>query len=317
MEREYEISIDPLNTLCEQKSSWGGQWTEKKLNAFEKYVRAYLTIMNKHRDEYHWRLLYYDGFAGSGSRSNDIASKENPMSDLFKDQLLNESELNVYQGAAERVVRLSTKTRGFDYYYFVDCQEENCALLKERLTTYSIPGAMTFIQGDANDNIDKLAQMLKADSHLKALVLLDPFGMSISWETIEKLPRKSIDLWILLPSGVIINRLLKRDGKLLNPAALERFFGLTEEQIHAWFYERETAPSLFPDMENEFIKKGKSVRRIAELYCQRLGTIFENVTSEPLVMRNSRGFPIFHFVFASSNKTAMRIAQDIIDKDKK
>lgn len=26
------------------KKSWGGKWTEEKLDAFEKYVKAYLTI---------------------------------------------------------------------------------------------------------------------------------------------------------------------------------------------------------------------------------------------------------------------------------
>ena len=46
---------------------WGGDWTEEKLAAFSKYVNAYLTIMNKYRDKYNWRLIYFDGFAGSGS----------------------------------------------------------------------------------------------------------------------------------------------------------------------------------------------------------------------------------------------------------
>lgn len=26
------------------KKNWGGKWTEEKLDAFEKYVKAYLTI---------------------------------------------------------------------------------------------------------------------------------------------------------------------------------------------------------------------------------------------------------------------------------
>ena len=48
-----------------KKKKWGGKWTEEKLDAFEKYVRAYLTIMNNYRDVYGWKLLYFDGFAGS------------------------------------------------------------------------------------------------------------------------------------------------------------------------------------------------------------------------------------------------------------
>ena len=53
-----------LFMACES-SSWGGRWTEEKLKAFEKYVNAYLTIMNKHRDRYQWKLIYFDGFAGN------------------------------------------------------------------------------------------------------------------------------------------------------------------------------------------------------------------------------------------------------------
>ncbi|MBK7553424.1 MAG: hypothetical protein IPI55_02165 [Flavobacteriales bacterium] len=43
---------------------WGGSWTEKKLVAFEKYVKAYLTIMAKNP---YWKTIYFDGFAGSGN----------------------------------------------------------------------------------------------------------------------------------------------------------------------------------------------------------------------------------------------------------
>ena len=40
--------IESLNYIAnEPPASWGGAWTEDKLDTFEKYVRAYLTIMNK------------------------------------------------------------------------------------------------------------------------------------------------------------------------------------------------------------------------------------------------------------------------------
>ena len=56
------------------------------------------------------------------------------------------------------------------------------------------------------------------------------------------------------------------------------------------------------------------IGEIDQLYRDQLGEIFKYVTPEPLVMRNSRGLPIFHFVCASDNKTAVKIAQQIINK---
>lgn len=64
--------IETFNNIASEPiASWGGSWTEDKLDTFEKYVNAYLTIMNAYRDKYNWKLVYFDGFAGSGSRIND------------------------------------------------------------------------------------------------------------------------------------------------------------------------------------------------------------------------------------------------------
>jgi adenine-specific DNA-methyltransferase len=57
-----------MDTTKRHKTAWCGNWTEQKLNAFEKYVNAYLTIMNKHRDKNRWKLICFDAFAGSGFR---------------------------------------------------------------------------------------------------------------------------------------------------------------------------------------------------------------------------------------------------------
>jgi len=48
----------------EPDEEWGGKWTEKKLDAFAKYVSAYLTIMKRNP---YWKTIYFDGFAGSGN----------------------------------------------------------------------------------------------------------------------------------------------------------------------------------------------------------------------------------------------------------
>ena len=69
------------------------------------------------------------------------------------------------------------------------------------------------------------------DSEKAALVIPDPFGMQINWASIEKLKDERVDLWILISSGVIINRFLDRKGKLIFSNKLQSYFGIAEEEI--------------------------------------------------------------------------------------
>lgn len=301
--------------LNKQHKPWGGNWTEQKLDTFESYVRAYLTIMNKYRDKYGWDILYFDGFAGSGSRSADERRQEvNTYLEMFGEELVNTDDLSVYQGAAERVVQLEQSMRGFDYYYFIDMFEENCTKLELKLSQYPTKGHKIFRQGDANEMIRKLAGALEKNKKLKALVFLDPFGMQIDWQSIEMLSKSGVDLWILLPTGVIINRLLKRDGTLMYPEKLERFFGMTQNEIQKRFYERRVLTDLFGNEEEKLHKISDTITKIAELFGERLGELFQNVTNKPLVLKNENNVAIYHFIFASDNFTATKIAQDIIRK---
>ena len=293
------------------KADWGGKWTEQKLLAFEKYVKAYLTIMNAHRDKYpvKWKLVYFDAFAGSGVRETENSSERQQW---FTELGIESDECTVYKGAAERV--LAIDKRGFDDYWFVDSDQEASQNLKEKLQKNSTHGSrLWFSTGDANDYIKKLGEQLQKYKHHKALVLLDPFGMQANWEALTYLRNTSTDLWVLVPSGVIIGRLLKTDGTLMYPERLIGYFGFSEKEILTLFYAEKTEKTLFGDK----VKRSKieqPTKRIAEIYAKRLRTLFKHVT-DPMPLRNSRGVPIYHFVFASNNQTATKIANHIIGKE--
>jgi hypothetical protein len=47
--------------MAKNDGEWGGPWTEKKLEAFSKYVWSYLTIL---KQQPQWQTIYFDGFAG-------------------------------------------------------------------------------------------------------------------------------------------------------------------------------------------------------------------------------------------------------------
>ena len=293
-------------------SAWGGSWTEEKLDALEKYVNAYLTIMNVQKNKYGWKLIYFDGFAGSGSRNEDgTQTVSDLMLDLFNDEYIDEEELNTYKGAAERV--LGIKQSGFDWYCFVDKNKASSQQLEERLAPFKQEKNLVFRTSDANEQVSLLAKSLHNNKALASLVLLDPFGMQVDWVSIEKLKDTRTDLWILIPTGVIVNRLLDRKCELTHIEKLTSFFGKDEEFLKEYFYKKRKVDTLFG--ETEIIEKVKKpIEKIAELYIDQLKTIFKYVTEKPLVLYNTRNTPIFHFACASNNQTAITIASQIIKK---
>lgn len=296
-----------------KKTNWGGDWTEKKLEAFESYVNAYLTIMNAQKRKFNgWpTTIYFDGFAGSGSRdSSDTENNTNLFSEY--ENYFFEKQNELYKGSAERVLRLKQK---FDEYYFVDIDEKSIKELENNLKSKNIASNnCKFINNDVNNELIRLSNYLKDQK--AALVLLDPFGMQIQWKSLDVLKNKRVDLWILLPSGVIINRLLDCKGLLKQTETLESFFGIDIEKTKEAFYKKETNQTLFGEEEINR-KTDNAINKIAKLYVERLKTIFEFVTNDPLKLLNSKNVPIYHFIFASNNQMALKIANQIIETKKK
>lgn len=299
-----------MDKISEPKVNWGGSWTEIKLEAFEHYVNAYLTIMNAQKQKYGgWpTTIYFDGFAGSGERFSSNRIEEN---NLFSDYLVKE-EMELYKGSAERVLSLSQK---FDYYFFVDNDKDSIITLENKLKDKGLVNDKCyFIYDDVNNQLEKLSEFL--NSKKAALILLDPFGMQINWSSIEKLKDKRIDLWILIPSGVIINRFLDKKGELIFSKKLQSYFGLTEDEIKSKFYETEVVDTLFGSIDI-IVKTNDAISKIADFYIERLRGIWKYVSEKPLKLFNTKNVPIYHFVFASNNETALKIANQIIEKKRK
>jgi three-Cys-motif partner protein len=280
--------------------NWGGPWTERKLIAFAKYVKSYLTIMNK----YSFKTIYFDGFAGSGTKRKEAKTE------LLIQLKLDDEEEITYKGAAERILNLSDS---FDYYYFIDKDDSSLNKLENKLKKNIdlTNKKIIYRSGDANKWILELSRFLKAKQDYAALVFLDPFGMQIDWSSIESLKGTRSDVWILVPAGVIVNRLLEKSGELKNIKKLESFFGLPEKEIHDIFYKTKVVDTFFGEEETTG-KISNPIDKIAKLYAARMETIWTHVTKEPLRLYNSRGVPIFHFVFASNKTSALKIAKHII-----
>lgn len=166
---------------------------------------------------------------------------------------------------------------------------------------------------DCNKKLLALADYLKKHTNYRALVYIDPYGMSINWSSIESLEGLGIDLWILVPTGMGVNRMLINDGKISDSwlQKLENFLGYSRDEIMKHFYKSMTLQTLFGEETN--IQKEKDAALLAcELYTRKLKQVFSDV-SKPYVMRNSQNSIMYHFMMATNNKTAIKIANDVIE----
>lgn len=274
-------------------NKFGGNWTEQKIQIVVDYATAYLTIMNKYPQ---FKTLYFDGFAGSG--------------DIFKD---NKIDIDIIKGTAVRILEINNPI-SFDKYYFVEKNEKNKNEL-EAIISKEFPekrNKCSIVNEDCNVKLRRMSEFLNVNKNYRVLAFIDPYGMSVNWESLKILKGLGIDLWILVPTGMGINRLLKRNYNISESwlTKLETFLGLPRNEILEYFYKQRSTLTLF-GQENLIEKEKDAIEKAGILYRQRLNEIF-NFVSEPFKMKNSTGTLMYHFMMASNNKTAQKIANDII-----
>jgi three-Cys-motif partner protein len=279
-------------------NNFGGDWTESKIEILVEYAQAYLSIMNIYADKYKWKLLYFDGFAGSGfiEKGNDENRK-------------------IIIGAAKRILDIE-KPRPFDRYYFVEKETEKAKELIERVICNYNNKIINVANNDCNEKIKSMSNFLKSNKgkHYKVLAYIDPCGMQLNWESLNTLQKLKIDAWILVPTGMGVNRLLKKNGKISDAwiERLEVFLGLPKEKILKYFYTQTVVPTLFGD-EVVTNKEEKAIEKSAKLYQSRLKELFKFVT-KPYILKNKSNSIMFHFYMVSNNKNAVKIANEIIKK---
>lgn len=277
-------------------NEFGGKWTEAKIEILVEYASAYLTIMNKYANRFGWNLLYFDGFAGSGYITK--GSDENK---------------KVILGAAKRILELDIP-RSFDEYYFVEKDTHNAQELKDSISTTT--KKVYVVNEDCNTKIHSMGEFLKSTKgkNRRVLAYIDPCGMQLNWNSLKSLKESNVDAWILVPTGMGVNRLLKNDGRISEAwiERLETFLGMSQIDILNEFYNQTEVITLFGE-ERITTKKEKTIEKSAELYKNRLNELFKYVT-KPYILKNSSNSTMFHFFMVSNNENAVKIANEIINK---
>jgi len=286
---------------------FGGKWTEQKLKILKKYLGAYSTIMNKQN----FKFAYIDAFAGTGYRTS---KKENEDKDFLLEEDDGTDKLKFIKGSAITALEVTPE---FKNYIFIEKDKNRFMELSRLREKYpELKNKIKMVNEDANLYIQKTCK--KDWQNHRAVMFLDPFGMGIKWETVVAVAEtKAIDLWVLFPLGVGVNRLLKKNGQLSDWAKnkLNDIFG-TKDWEKEW-YEPDPQGTLFNEGKKRQIKTA-TLDSIGKFFISRIKTVFVETANNPAKLYNSKNNPLFLFCFCAGNpkgaSTAVKIAQDILKK---
>jgi len=292
--------------------TFGGEWTTKKLEVLGKYLRAYTTALrDKPTPARRFKLAYIDGFAGSGRRRpsidrDGVADGQHP---LFEEPDSTGAPQSLLDGSARLALRVDPP---FDSYIFIERSLEHVRRLEALREEFpERADRIRVLQNDANEEIQRLCARRWTDH--RAVLFLDPYGMQVDWRTLEAIAQtRAIDLWLLFPLWMGVNRVLTQDGNI-SPAWRQRLDAvLGTTNWYGEFYTVIRSETLFGE-ETAIIKATTDV--IEKWFVDRLRGIFAGV-SEPGVLRNSRGSPLYLLCFAAANKrgapTALNIAKSLL-----
>ena len=207
------------------KHEFGGPWTEDKLERVRKYLCAYTTIFRGNPRARKLRTTYVDAFAGTGSVAPCACeSEEASLFDVSGDG----DAAAIKKGSARIALEVEPS---FDHYLFIERNRERIEDLEGLRQEFPTKAArVEVIAGDANQELSDWCD--RTDwARSRAVVFLDPYGMQVCWTLIARIAEtRAVDLWLLFPLGVAVNRLLTR-SRLPTQAwgdALTRILG-TEE----------------------------------------------------------------------------------------
>ena len=101
----------------------------------------------------------------------------------------------------------------FHRYVFIDSKASHIGALRKVVDRefLDLKERCELVQEDANVWLQRWCSSEDWRSH-RAVVFLDPYGMSVEWKTIEAIANtKAIDLWVLFPFAIGANRMMPND----------------------------------------------------------------------------------------------------------
>jgi three-Cys-motif partner protein len=288
--------------MTERVQSFGGEHTRRKLDVVAKYLAAYVTVMKKQD----FRLFYVDGFAGSGASLSKSEAQKSDDPTLFP-------AADFVEGSPLRALGVEPP---FDRYIFIEKSEENVRSLSGLREQFP-ERAITIAHGDANERLCEFCEEIAGHRLNRAVIFLDPFGLSVRWQTIERIAAtKKVDLWYLVPVDGM-SRQIKDDGSYLPGATkIDELWGSTAWRDKAV---RKCDPSgdLFGGVDERLEKIAKA-KQFSETFRDHLQDVFAGGVAKTYLPLGRGRRHDFSLMFACANpspaasQAAMRIANHIL-----
>ena len=265
-----------------------GFWSEIKLEIIKKYASAYTSIMAK--QDWCKGVVYIDAFAGAGKHISRRTGEMIPGSPL--------NALEVKPPFTE--------------YHFIDLAEERAEVFRE--IEAKNPNVYAY-HGDCNDILlERVFPILSYDSFKRALCILDPYGLHLKWETVKSAAGlKTVDIFLNFPIMDINRNILFEDLSKAKPEDIERmnaFWG--DDSWKGLLYRKQD--TFFGETQHVRIE---DYQMLAKEFCKRLKQAGFKYVPEPILMRNTKGGPLYYLCFASQKGVAKDIVNDIFNKYRK
>lgn len=285
-------------------NEFGGSWTDRKIAILRHYLNAYVTALKFQP----FQLHYIDAFAGTGDYTYAEASGANNS----EDQKLREGSVRVALGVAPP----------FSRYTFIEANQNNYDSLRQFVDAQGRKEAEVLF-GDANVVVPRLCKQITNHNKtpytkkIRAIAFLDPYGMTVTWETLIALANTAaVDVWYLFPTGAAIRQLARKlermDASKVN--AINRILG-TDEWRNKLYGASKQLDLLSTEPQ---IERTVNVAELDKYIHSRLKSIFPHVSKGyPLRRDGDSGPQLFTLYLAVANPDpragglALKFADDI------
>lgn len=243
----------------------GRMWTVSKLDFLEKYLSAFNKASKRAE-----KTFYVDGFAGPGINQMPDGTARN----------------------GSPLIALNTRP-AFTHHFLVEKHKKAFNALQDHVQRHGMAVHTTLYNADFNEVIDDI--LVQLPTYAPTFFLVDPEGLDISWQTMQKIGRrKKADVFILISSSGIARNMQHEN-------LLTRFFG-----DESW---REIPHRI---TQGEFGAAALRDEAFTRHYVEKLKTLGFDHAEYFLMAVTAKNRVLHVWTFVAKHEVAIKIAGDVM-----